>query len=118
MTNSLEDRVVAVEEYARDTSVELRSITYRLDEIERNISQLTVGMERVETIQGEHTQRLIGLEQRLGRVEGTQADHTHRFERIETLQTEHTRRFERLESNMGDITQLLTQILDAVRAGE
>ena len=68
MTNTLEDRVVALEEAARDTSVELRSITYRLDEIDRNMSQVNAGMERIEAVQVEHTQRFERIETMLAQV--------------------------------------------------
>ena len=74
----LEDRVVSLEEFSRDVSVELRNITYRLDDIDRKLSVVETGMERIESVQIEHTERFDGIDQRFDGID-------QRFESLEAM---------------------------------
>lgn len=69
MTSQLEDRVIGLEEFARDTNVELRNITYRLDTIEQRLSTLETGMERIENVQMEHSGRFESVDTQLGDIQ-------------------------------------------------
>ena len=118
MTNQLEDRVIAVEEFASGTGVEITLIHNKLDTMGDRLRTVERGVGRVEAGQVEHTRRFTGIEQRLESIEGDvstlKSDVSTLKGDVSTLKSD----VAQMKSDLSDFGGLLTQILAAVETGE
>lgn len=95
MTHQLEDRVVAVAAFARDTGNDVNRILHEQELIGNCVKSVDLATGRIEAVQAEHGQRLTrlkhgqdGIRKRLDGIERTQTAHSDRFDRIENLLTQ------------------------------
>ncbi|NER80830.1 MAG: hypothetical protein F6K42_14915 [Leptolyngbya sp. SIO1D8] len=91
MTNQLQDRVVALEEQQGSYDREQQIVSARLDDLLLRVRTIERGMERVETVQAEHTKRFDAIDERFDTID---------------------ERFGRLESEFSSMKTLLTQVLE------